>query len=64
MAKIRPNQTCPCGSEIKFKKCCGPVFQNPEDVDHPEMLVRARYTALVNQDVHFLWNTLHPQSPQ
>jgi preprotein translocase subunit SecA len=21
--KLRPNEPCPCGSGIKYKKCCG-----------------------------------------
>ncbi|OZV12284.1 hypothetical protein CIW83_09295 [Tissierella sp. P1] len=26
--KIGRNESCPCGSGKKYKKCCGPVFRN------------------------------------
>lgn len=63
MAKIRPNQLCPCGSEVKYKKCCFLFLQQSRSLDHPEKLVRARYTAMVIGDVKFLWESFHPQSP-
>ncbi len=29
--KVGPNDSCPCGSGKKFKKCCGSVMANSED---------------------------------
>lgn len=63
MARIRPNDLCPCGSEIKFKKCCQP-FLIGQKLDHPERVVRARHVASVIGQIDFLWKTLHPQAPR
>ena len=41
MAKIGPNERCPCGSGIKFKKCCGKVRgANPTVGDRESALAR------------------------
>jgi len=31
MAKISRNEPCPCGSGLKYKKCCGSNFDNNEN---------------------------------
>ena len=62
--KIGPNQSCPCCSDVKYKKCCRPFLDGDDVIDHPERLIRARHTALVVGDADFLWKTLHPQSPR
>lgn len=61
MAKINPNEPCPCGSDIKFKKCCKPYIEG-KHIENPERLLRVRYVATINHDVKFLWESLHPES--
>ena len=62
MAKVNPNQKCPCGSEIKFKKCCKPFIEGVLPIENAERLLQSRYTAFVNQSIQFLWDTEHPES--
>ncbi len=63
MSRIKPNQPCPCGSGDKFKKCCD-LFLSGKAIDNAERLLRARYAALVDFNVKFLWESLHPMSPR
>lgn len=63
MSKIRPNEPCPCGSDFKYKKCCA-LYIKGRDIDNAERLLRARYSAYVNNEVSFIWETLHPESPR
>ncbi|MCP5465047.1 MAG: SEC-C domain-containing protein [Deltaproteobacteria bacterium] len=63
MAKLKPNQMCPCGSDEKFKKCCQPYLEG-KAIEHPERLLRARYTAAAGGLINFLWETLHPNAPR
>jgi uncharacterized protein YchJ len=35
-----------------------------EPIDNAERLLRVRYSALVNHNVKFLWETSHPSSPR
>ena len=39
MTKVGRNQPCPCGSELKYKKCCGSYAAVPPaiDLDHERM---------------------------
>lgn len=63
MAKIQPNEKCPCGYEVKFKKCCKPYLEG-QICEDANRLARVRYVALLAQDPVFLWKTLHPESPR
>lgn len=63
MARILPNDPCPCGSGFKFKKCCGPYLKG-DPVETAERLLRTRYAAHANHDVKFIWDTAHPMSPR
>jgi SEC-C motif-containing protein len=62
MAKITPNDRCPCGLEQKFKKCCGPYLEG-RLCENAERLLRVRYVAGIQSDAQYLWGTLHPLSP-
>lgn len=62
--RVKPgrNDDCPCGSERKFKKCCGPVWEGGAQT--PEQLVRARFAATVTGEAEFLNRSLHPDASQ
>jgi SEC-C motif-containing protein len=49
---------CPCGSKKSYKKCCGPVISGSKNAETAEALMKARYTAYVNTEIDFLYNTI------
>lgn len=55
------NGPCPCGSEIKFKKCCGPYLAGTDYPPTAEALMRSRYTAFVAGNAAYLYRTTHPE---
>lgn len=63
MAILQPNEKCPCGYDVKFKKCCKPYLEGvcAEDANR---LARVRHVALIARDYNFLWKTLHPDAPR
>ena len=63
MAKIQPNEKCPCGYDVKFKKCCKPYLEG-KSAEDANRLARTRYVAQIKGDADFLWQTLHPDSPR
>jgi SEC-C motif-containing protein len=62
--RLRPgrNDSCPCGSERKYKKCCRAVFDS--GASSPEAVVRARFVAPLVGESRFLERSLHPEAPQ
>lgn len=60
--KLSPNRPCPCGSGLKYKRCCRP-YHRGQPVSTPESLMRARYTAYALHDVGFIIKTTHPAAP-
>ena len=61
-SKFSPNTPCPCGRGKKYKQCCRP-FHNGKPAPTPEALMRSRYTAYAINNVAYIINTTHPQSP-
>lgn len=55
-----PAQLCPCGSKKALTACCQPIHQMPSRAQHPEQLMRARYSAHVLGLVDFVVATYHP----
>ena len=53
---------CPCGSGVEYAACCCPVISGTLKAATAEQLMRARYSAYVNQDVDYLVSTTHPDS--
>ena len=53
--------TCPCGTELAYEKCCGPIINGKQSASSAEQVMRARYTAYAKQDVGFLYSSLHPE---
>ncbi|HEY3366041.1 MAG TPA: YchJ family metal-binding protein [Symbiobacteriaceae bacterium] len=62
LREVNRNDPCPCGSELKFKKCCGPALSGIVWPETPETLMRSRYSAFVTGDVRHLYRTTHPEN--
>ncbi len=60
--KISPNDDCPCGSGLKYKKCCRVLHQGVP-AQTPEALMRARYTAYALDRADYIMQTTHPDGP-
>lgn len=64
MRKVERNEACPCGSGLKFKKCCGPALDGAVWPETPEALMRSRYSAYVTGNAAHLYRTTHPENDQ
>ncbi|KXF81493.1 YchJ family metal-binding protein [Enterovibrio coralii] len=51
---------CPCGSQTPYSQCCEPIHLDHAKADHPEKLMRSRYSAHVKGLVDYVVNTYHP----
>ena len=61
--KISPNSTCPCGSKLKYKKCCQTYHKgvNPQNA---LTLMKSRYSAYVSRETMYIIKTTHWENPQ
>jgi SEC-C motif-containing protein len=62
MAKIIPNQACPCHSGSAYKVCCAP-YHNGKGAPNVEALMRSRYAAYALRKPDYLILTTHPDNP-
>jgi uncharacterized protein YchJ len=55
-------ESCPCGSEEAYSKCCGKIHGNINSfrLASPEQVVRARYSAYAKKKPEFLMASTHP----
>ncbi|MEO1288543.1 MAG: YchJ family metal-binding protein [Chloroflexota bacterium] len=60
--KISPNESCPCESGKKYKKCCR-RYHNGMKIPTPTDLVRARWSAYALKLPDFIMQTTHPDNP-
>ena len=60
--KIDPDDLCPCGSGLRFKRCCQDEENQPFP-ESPEELLAERFAALQNGDFERLHASYHPDSP-
>ncbi len=51
---------CPCGNPNTYETCCERIHANHSKADHPETLMRSRYSAYVLGLTDFIINTYHP----
>ncbi len=51
---------CPCGSNMVFDQCCGPLLSGERNPPTAEALMRARYSAFAKAEIDFLTESLHP----
>ena len=59
---LTPNTPCPCGSRLKYKKCCQKYHKGalPKDA---LALMKSRYSAYVAQNANYIVKTTHPCNP-
>lgn len=46
--------SCPCGYEVEYEKCCGPLHSGSEKAKSAEQLMRARYAAFAKHEVDYI----------
>ncbi len=54
------NEPCPCGSNLPYEECCGPVIRGDRAALTAEQLMRSRYSAYVMKEIAYLQTSLHP----
>lgn len=59
---MSPNERCPCGTGLKYKKCCR-VWHDGAPAPTAEALMRARYSAYAAGRADYIVATTHPESP-
>jgi len=59
--KFSPNNLCPCGSNIKYKKCCQ-VFHKGKLPFTALELMKSRYTAYFLQIPKYIISTTHKEN--
>jgi SEC-C motif domain protein len=52
---------CPCGSGKSYAECCEPLIGGERTAQSAEALMRSRYSAYVNHDIDYVYDTLHPK---
>ena len=56
--------TCPCGSGAAYTVCCEPVISGKTPAATAEQLMRARYSAYVNVEMDFVFESTHKDHRQ
>jgi len=59
ISSISKSSKCPCGSGLKYSKCCGQYLKQGRNPLTAESLMRSRYTAYVLKDEAYLLNCWH-----
>lgn len=62
MKKITPNTPCPCGSKVKYKKCCA-VYHKGAIPKTALLLMRSRYSAYATNNSAYIVKTTHENNP-
>jgi SEC-C motif-containing protein len=62
MKKIGPNSDCPCGSRIKYKKCCQ-IYHKGALAKSALVLMKSRYSAYATNNIKYIIKTTHIDSP-
>ena len=63
MKSFSPNAHCPCGSGLKYKKCCRPYHRGRSAPD-ALTLMKSRYSAYAVGEIDYIVTTTHPSSPE
>ncbi len=58
MKKTSPNSPCPCGSNVKYKKCCL-VYHKGANPQTALLLMKSRYCAFAVGDSSYIVKTTH-----
>lgn len=56
--KFPPNNPCPCGSSLKYKKCCK-KFHDGISVNNALELMKSRYSAFATSNINYIISTTH-----
>jgi len=56
------HDTCPCGTGLDYKLCCGRYIEAGKPAPTAEALMRSRYTAYVRQNTPYLRSTWYPST--
>ena len=59
--KITPNSKCPCGSKLKYKKCCH-IYHSGANANSALKLMITRYSAYATGDVGYIIRTTHHEN--
>lgn len=51
---------CPCGSNLGYSACCGPIIKCEKAAATAEHLMRSRYSAYVKKEIPYILTSLHP----
>ena len=57
-------ERCPCGTDMTYDECCGPLHRGEQKARGAEELMLARYSAFVKGEVDFIIETSHPDRRQ
>ena len=57
--KFSVNDTCPCGSQKKYKKCCKPFHDNITFPKTALELMKSRYCAFAVEKSEYIISTTH-----
>ncbi|MDG5484064.1 YchJ family protein [Mycolicibacterium gadium] len=57
-----PAALCPCGSELRFGRCCLPLHLGERQAETAEQLMRSRYSAFAVDNLDYVWRTWHPRT--
>ena len=60
--KFSANDNCPCGSLIKYKKCCKPFHENIKTPINALELMKSRYCAYVIEKSEYIISTTHQKN--
>jgi len=63
MKSLSPNAPCPCGSGLKYKKCCRPYHLGKRAADALS-LMKSRYSAYAAGEADYILRTTHPECPE
>ena len=63
MKSLSPNAPCPCGSGLKYKKCCRPYHLGKRAAD-ALILMKSRYSAYAAGVADYILRTTHPECPE
>ena len=61
MKKITQNALCPCGSKIKYKRCCA-VYHKGAVAKTALLLMKSRYSAYATANSAYIIKTTHPNN--
>lgn len=59
--EAKDGHLCPCGTKLSFDNCCQPIISGKFPAPSAIALMRARFTAYVARDFHFLRRTAAPK---